>query len=249
MRLYRRFGRRAFTLVEVLVVIGIVALLVGALLPALNRARRNAKSAQCLSNMRQMQAAQLAYAMDNKGWLIQAGLDHGGETGNEAVAWFNTLQSYYQNKLVARCPADDSPHWVDPLPGTNPPARRRTSFGINCFLDLKYQPWGPGGSIPPSVRYVKLDRIPRAGATIQFVEMAYAGEFAVADHPHVENWAGSFPPAQAAGQLEINAHGTRPKSWDSVANYGFLDGHAESLRFRGAFESFQRNKFDPAIAQ
>ena len=79
--------------------------------------------------------------------------------------------------------------------------------------------------------------------------MSYAHEFASADHPHVDNWASNSPYVQAAGELEINAHGARPRSWESVANYGFLDGHAESLRFRDAFESFQRNKFDPGVAQ
>ena len=123
------------------------------------------------------------------------------------------------------------------------------SKGINNFLDFEHQPWGPGQSIPPSVRYVNLNRIPRPAATIQFVEMAHAGEFAVADHVDVEEWAGTDPAEHAAAQLEINAHGTRPRSFESVANYGFLDGHAESLRFRDAFESFQRNRFDPAIAQ
>ena len=248
MRLDRRH-RRAFSLVELLVVIGIIALVIGMLLPTLGRARRNAKAAQCLSNLRQMQAAQLAYALDNKGWLIQAGFEHGGHGPNEPVAWFNTLQGYYQNKLVARCPADESVHWEHPISGSDPARLRRTSYGINNFLDKEHQPWGPGQSNPPSVYYVNLNRIPRHGATIQFIEMAYTGEFAVADHPHVENWAGNFPPSRAAEQLQINAHGSRPKSWESVANYGFLDGHAESLRFRDAFESFQRNRFDPAVAQ
>src|SRR5688500_16115483 len=130
MRLDRR-RRRAFSLVELLVVIGIIALVIGMLLPALGRARRNAKAAQCLSNMRQMQAAALAYAVDHKGWLIQAGFGHGSVVSDEGVAWFNTLQQYYQNKLVARCPADESAHWDEPVPGSNPPARRRTSYGIN----------------------------------------------------------------------------------------------------------------------
>jgi prepilin-type N-terminal cleavage/methylation domain-containing protein/prepilin-type processing-associated H-X9-DG protein len=251
-----RFGR-AFTLVEMLVVIGIIAVLLGALLPALNRARRNARAAQCLSNLRMLQAAQLQYALDNKGWLIQAGFAHAGAGANEEVAWFNTLQQYYQNKLVVRCPSDDSAYWDQPAPGSNPPARRRTSYGINNFLDLTLQPWGPGFTNPPSIRFTNLNRIPRPGATIQFVEMAYAGDFAAADHPHVENWAlpeetdwhTSKAAIRAAGQLEINAHGTRRKSFESVANYGFLDGHAETLRFHDVFESMKRNRFDPAIAQ
>jgi prepilin-type N-terminal cleavage/methylation domain-containing protein/prepilin-type processing-associated H-X9-DG protein len=65
--------RRGFTLVELLVVIGIIAVLISMLLPALNKARMQAKRVQCSSNLRQCGVSLLMYAQENNGWIVPVG--------------------------------------------------------------------------------------------------------------------------------------------------------------------------------
>src|SRR5689334_25019309 len=64
-----RRSSAAFTLVELLVVIGIIAVLIAVLLPALRKATMAARSVQCLSNIRQISTASVMWANDHSGYM------------------------------------------------------------------------------------------------------------------------------------------------------------------------------------
>src|SRR2546428_13829508 len=68
-RLTRIPPRAAFSLIELVVVVGIIAVLLALLLPVLGTARESARRAACLSNLRQIGLALGAYPEDNRGFL------------------------------------------------------------------------------------------------------------------------------------------------------------------------------------
>jgi len=83
--------RTGFTLVELLVVIGIIALLISILLPALSKARRSAQTMACLSNLRTLGQAVTMYAGEHKQCL-----PYPTTTLGEGFLWFNVLDPYLQ---------------------------------------------------------------------------------------------------------------------------------------------------------
>jgi prepilin-type processing-associated H-X9-DG protein len=97
--------RRAFTLVEAIVVLCIIALLSALLLPALSRMKENARAAACLSNLRQIGAGLTGYLGEHEMTMphLEAGRDSTGETG---AVIDTVLLPYVTSKAVFACPSD-----------------------------------------------------------------------------------------------------------------------------------------------
>ncbi len=93
----RTRSRDGFTLVELLVVLGVMAVLMGALLPGMGRAREQAKAAACRSNLRQVVLANAMYAQDS-----------GGVYAPGAADFIGNLQRWHGTRTKAEEPFDSS---------------------------------------------------------------------------------------------------------------------------------------------
>src|SRR5258706_9896980 len=85
---------RGFTLVELLVVIGIIALLISILLPALANARRSGNTVKCLSNLRQVGTALQMYAGDYRGSIPVCRQDPENGASGSTYYWIDMLAPY-----------------------------------------------------------------------------------------------------------------------------------------------------------
>lgn len=207
-RMSRR-RRRAFTLVELLVVIGIIAVLISILLPVMGKAREQARRIRCLSNLRTLTTAWLTYANANRGFIVSANTSPqsawfqptGGLGGRRsAPTWVtdgNTIDSlkygalwqYVRETGVYLCPADTN-HYV-------------RTYSINGYLQ---------GEMTPAI--IKLAQIRHASYTFVFIE-----EYDSRGYNENSFWTDDYPSSTWV-DLPLPFH-------EKCGMISFADGHAQ----------------------
>ena len=133
---------KGFTLIELLVVIAIIALLLGILMPALERVKKQARSSACKANLHQWAQIWNIYCQDNDGYFCEEDDSVGWARGN----WIITLRPYYRTKAgILICPMAtkrldslDNNGSFDKtyiMGGGGPEDRREEgSYGANCWI-------------------------------------------------------------------------------------------------------------------
>ena len=219
----RRLRGRAvggFTLVELLVVIGIMALLVGILVPVLGRAREGARALKCQSNIRQILFAMMMYCNDNRGVLPIPG--DGVEYPFYAVRVDRanicqmsfrdgTLMPYLDRSPEIRaqlfvCPSDEPPRFGGIGSRLQPTAARPRNFSYNFNSHVN------GLGSPP--RGVRLARVVGSDHKLFVLEQEYPAR--PSDVP-VDVDDNAVPPRPTVYYLSRRHNG--------LANEGFADGH------------------------
>ncbi|HSI35345.1 MAG: prepilin-type N-terminal cleavage/methylation domain-containing protein [Phycisphaerae bacterium] len=228
---------RAFTLVELLVVMGIIAVLISILLPALSRARQSGYTVKCLSNLRQLGTATVMYVNDNRQWL-----PYPTTTLSEGMLWSNGLDKYLQeispnNRTGVAKGRNYSPYkqcvvW-DNFPGASSTGGQdklrefARSYKMNSHLRsiLNTPRPVPDDATKTTSRW--LARVTQVGDAPRTV--LYGDGTSLDQTGDIED---QWDSGQFSMEVNDKSQASPALRHQGGANIVFVDGHAETVRFK-----------------
>lgn len=247
----RQSTLKAFTLIEVLVVVAIIAILISILLPAMSSARETSRNLKCMANLRSVAQMTQAYLESNHDmYPVRNNAATGGGSIYNAFLPTRTIIRYDKRPLeMLVCPNDNESARLYPAgDGTNsnpdslgigdvyamdPNAKVRYSYGVNNMTGIN--PTTDAEKVlfnPNSTAYTK------PAETLMYADSAFfnarahnltlndspllKGRVANAGAPHRMNTLASIPPEYAAPVADARRH-------KRGSNIQFMDHHAESV--------------------
>ena len=246
MRHFRRFDVRAFTLVELLVVVGIIAVLLAILLPAVSRAREQGRQIVCANNERQIATVIFMHVNDNQGklpiivnpfppapaWEGICMVSPGWLDYESGVLWPYIAPDTATREAVFNCPSDPDPKAYNlalelGLSPTAPTPPRNFSYNLTVELDklcsnsiLSGQFGNTSGLLS-----VPMSMVRHADHKVLVIEQTSPGGVCGADNVNI--LSGSLI------SLLTSRHSGK-------ANIAFFDGHCEPMDpslFAGQFQT------------
>lgn len=208
--------RPAFTLIEILIVVAIMAILAAILFPVFSRARENARRASCQSNLRQIGLGMLQYTQDYDERLPR------NDSGSDLGTWVDVLQPYLKSEQIFLCPSDSTPYQMSAAGGSG----RRTSYALNQIY-----------SDNPSENLFEANDVGAAPTSLAAIEDV-SGTIGVGDSQSYYQVYLSASTATIAVALGANppTFGNGARSGQFVGrhfgggNFLFLDGHVKFQR-------------------